>query len=281
MLEGCAMLSTRICLVATVLLAVYSQSADNAIAITTFETKDGKKFEAVRYAAFNSGDLKTYVITTLDGKKVLLLETDVLTTSQENVALEKLPENVRANVKKMRAAETAARAEADAYAAQQKVVAAAKRKENDAQAAVNKLGAELAYAQNVIENAQTIIRNAPIEIARAEARYDAAKAELAAGGVGYGGGGRVPVSQNRSDFLRTDMTRAAESKVLIETDLKDAEAALERTRQNIKALDARMAGALVDLNLAKAETKKAIEKAQGVDKEKAAADGELLIGKAR
>jgi hypothetical protein len=275
------MFITRVFLVASMLIALNSSAADDTVAMTVFQTKDGKTFDALRYAAFHSGDLKTYVITTLDGKKLLLLETDVLTTKQEQVALEKLPEDVRANVKKMRAAETAARAEADAYAAQQKVVAAAKRKENDAQAAVNKIGAELAYAQNVVENAQFIIRNAPVEIARAEARYDAAKAELSSGGLGYGGIYRVNYSQNRSDLLRAEMTRSAESKVQIENDRKDAEAALGRTQQNIKALDARMAGALVDLNLAKTETKKAIERAQGVDKEKAAADGELLIGKAR
>ena len=266
--------------IALLITAIFAQAADD-ITITTFTTKDGRKIEAVRYAAFNSGDLKTYIVTTLDSKKLLLLEQDVLTTAQEQVAIEKLPENVRANVQKMRAAEAANRAEAEAYAAQQKVIAAAKRKENDAQAAVNKLGAELAYAQNVIENADLIIRNAPVEIARAEARYDAARAELSNGGLAYGGAYRLSVPQNRSDYLRSEMTRAAESKAQIENDRKDAEAALERTQQNIKALDNRMAGALVDLNLAKAETRKAIEKALEKEKANAGADQEMLIGRAK
>ena len=53
---------------------------------------------------------------------------------------------------------------ADAAAAEQKIILAAKRKESDAQMAVNKINSDLSYAQQVLESAELIVRTARGEI---------------------------------------------------------------------------------------------------------------------
>lgn len=234
---------------------------DEPVNVYKFELKGGQKIEAYRLASLGAGDLKSYVLTTLDGEKLIVLENEIVSRKEEVIELDKLPERARKEVLKSRAAAAAARAEMEAQQKEQQAIFAAKRKETDARNELKKIAEDAALAKAVLANAEKIIKETPVEIAKLDAQYDAAKTEL--GGLsssyvgGYGG-----VDHARADYLRGLMTRAAEDKVRLDQGKKEAQDVIARVQENLKVLEARMVIAKKDLETAQTEAKAAHQKAK-------------------
>src|SRR3954471_3345291 len=95
-------------LLGIVLLTRISFCADEPVKVTTFDMNDGRKYEALNWSSFGSSDYKTYILSTIEGRKTMLLAKDVARYDEHQVALETLPADVRANIAKFRAAQEAA-----------------------------------------------------------------------------------------------------------------------------------------------------------------------------
>ncbi len=252
---------------------------EEPVSVTTFETRDGRKIEAYRFSSLGAAEARSYLINTLDGQKLIYLEKEIVARQENTVPLEKLPEQARVEVRRARAAAAAARAEAEARGKDEEKIAAVRRKELEARVVLKKISEELALARTVLSHAENLIRNTPIEIARLDAQYDAAKTELGSlgggGGVGYGPGGfiRAGVEPRRGDYLRSVMTQVAEDKARLELGKKDAQDVVARVQETLKQLDARAAEMEKALAAAREELKEAQAKARDAvrEREKAAA----------
>ncbi|HYF51372.1 MAG TPA: hypothetical protein VEJ63_18300 [Planctomycetota bacterium] len=243
---------------------------DDAVNVTTFTLKDGTKIQGTSWSSLGDKDLKSYLINTLEGRRMIVLEKELQGKADEVVALEKLPEKARAEVLKTRAAAAAARAEMEAAEKDEAAVAAQRRLEISKRKALNLALDEIALARTVLSNADQIVRNAPIEIARLDAQYDAAKTEL--GGSrdyvsGYLGGGYR--DSRRSDYLRDQMVSAAEEKARVERNKKDAQDVITRTSETLKQLETKAVELRKELDAAEAETKLALKKAREAAQERA------------
>jgi hypothetical protein len=251
---------------AGVLAASFSagvHAADDNVTITTFELTDGTKLETFRFSAAGNGDLKNYIITAMDGRKQILLEREIVRRTDASVALDKLPAAGREEVLRSRAALAAARAESEAVAADQQIIDAARAKEIDVRNTLKKIGDETALARTVLTGAETLVRNAPSDIAKADARYDAAKTELAsAGNCSHCAFGACTLNHRSADVLTEIMTAAAEDKVKIEQARKEAEGVVTRTLDNIKQLNARYDALRKAYDSAHKDTQAAIQKAR-------------------
>lgn len=270
-------------LLTAVILGGISFAADEPVKITTFETSEGKKFDAANWSSFNASDLKTYVLTTLDGKKMMLLERDVVRRTERLEPLDKLPEEIRISVRKSRASAEAARVEAEAVAKDQRVVAEAKRNERETETASRKAEGDLAAAKNLLATADMAIKNSVVDLAAADARYDASKTELGSLNSAPYTYGRIayPLDTSaRAASLRRSMVQAAEDRAHIELDRKEMDAVVTRTTAAIKPLTDRAADARKVYDTARGETAKAIQAAKDAEKQRAGkAEADLLIGK--
>jgi len=242
---------------------------EDAVNVTTFSLKDGTKIQGASWSSLGDKDLKSYLINTLEGRRMIVLEKELQGKADELVALDKLPEKSRAEVLKTRAAAAAARAEAEASEKDEQMVTVQRRRENEKRKGMNLALDEIALARTVISNADQIVRNAPIEIARLDAHYDAAKTEL--GGSkdyvsGYLGGGYRDT--RRSDYLRDQMVTAAEEKARLERGRKEAQDVLARTSETLKQLDTRATELRKELDAAEAETKLALKQAREAARER-------------
>jgi hypothetical protein len=257
----------RIAILSLASLCVFAPlcADDDPATITTFQLRDGRTLEALRFSKIATGGVETYFISTLDGQRHVLKAEEIVSSKEALVALAALPEAARNEIRKQRAVTAAARTRAEADAAAQKTVAEAKRAENQARAVVTKLTAELNGARETLARAETVIRNAPIEVARADARYEAARTELGSLSSGYVGPNTIYVGNpNRADYLRALMVRAAEEKALALDNKKEAEAILARTSTAARQLEDALTTALKDLAAAQAESRKAIMQAHAV-----------------
>ena len=246
---------------------------EQPINVITFELQGGKKIDVLSFSSLSSGDLRSFSVTTTDGKKLLLLDKDIVSRKEERVPLAKLPEGARKELQRIRAVAAASRAEADAQAAEQKALIGVKRRENDARAAVSKAQVELTLSQSLIVNADAIVKNTPIEVAKADARYDAAKTELGAASS------FVPMTASRADWLRNQMSHAAEDKARLELAKREAEEITKRALESTKVLNTRFETARKELDAAEAETKQSIQKLKASREQKAdkKVDDELSI----
>ena len=223
------------------------------VRIITFELKDGKKFEALRFSSMGAGDLKTYLIYTLDGRKLALLEKEIVSRKEQLLPLASFPPQAQNEILQQRAAIAAAQTSANAKSEEQKVVAAAKQRENEAKAALDRARTEMIAASSRLADAEQTIKETPVALAKAEARYDAAKTELGSGTSSYYyDANRVP--GGRSEHLSDVMMRAAEDKARLETAKKEAEELLKGGQDGLAPLSARVDSAMVDFAAAQAET---------------------------
>ena len=246
---------------------------DEPLQVTTFELKDGKKFEAVAYAALGKDDLKSYVITEPSGTRSIILEKEIVSRKKETVAFVDLDEPSRREVLRQRRISTAKKADAEAAAADRKLVADAKLKESAYRAAFIKFNDELSLANDTLAKAQEIVKNTPVDIARADARYDAAKTELAATG---GGGYPPPYARytgdaSRNDYLRKSMIEAAEDKARADTTRKEAEEIIARTQEKLKKLQERATQAQKEYDAAQLETRQVQEKIDKAERDRSTA----------
>lgn len=271
-------------LLSTLLISAISFAADEPVRVTTFETSEGKKYEALNWSSFNSSDLKTYVLSTIDGRKTMLLESDVVRKTERFAALDSLPKDVQANIRAARAVAEAARVRAESEAREQKLISDARRGEREAEAALKRGLADLQSAKNLLQNADQLLRNSAVELAAADARYDSAKTELAS--LSNAAIFRVPyaytVSDNsgRAEYLRREMIRAAEDRAHIQQERKDAEDVIARTKDTLKPLADRIPQLEKNRDAAKAQADRIIQEVKTAEKERAAkADAEMLIGK--
>ena len=257
-----------------------SSFAAEEVKITTFELRDGKKYEALNWSSFGSTEYKTYTLTTVDGRKTMLLAKDVVRNSDRIAAVNSLPAEVKPVVQNYLAAIDAARANAEAAAREERIVNEARRGQRDAEQALKKAVADLSTAKNLLTSSEQAIQNSIIELATASARYDAAKTELGAGtGVSFV---RTVAYDSfaRSDNLRNTMVKAAEDKARVELERKDAEAILARTKDTIKPLTERVAELEKSRDAARVQADRIIQEARDEEKERTAkADAELQIGK--
>ena len=245
---------------------------DEPIQVTTFELKDGKKFSAVAYAALGKDDLKSYVITETNGERAIILEKEIVSRKKEQLAFVNLDDASRREVMRQRSVSAGKKADADAAAKERTVAYDAKLKEAAFKAAFNKINDELTLAREILTNADLVIKSTPVDIARADARYDSAKTELAA----TGGGGYPPpyaraADPHHNDYLRAVMIQAAEDKAKAEVAKKDADDALARTREKIKGLEAKVEDARKACDAAQAEAKTVLDKLDKAAADRAAA----------
>ena len=243
---------------------------DEPIQVTTFELKDGKKYEAVAYAALGKDDLKSYVITDPAGMRSIILEREIVSRKKDTVAFVDLDEASRREVLRQRKISNAKKAEAEAAAAERKLIADAKLKESAYHAAMNKAADELALATDTLKKAHDIVKSAPIDIARDDARYDAAKTELAATAVGgypppYA---RYTGDASRGDYLRRAMIDAAEDKAKAESAKHEAEEIIARTQEKMKKLEEHAAAAEKEYDAALIETKLVVDKVEKAERER-------------
>jgi hypothetical protein len=257
-----------------------AELVDEPIQVTTFELKDGKKFEAIAYAALGKDDLKSYVITDAAGTRSIILEREIVSRKKATVAFVDLDEASRREVLRQRHIANAKKADADAAAAERKLIADAKLKESAYRAALNKDSDELALASDTLKKAHDIVKSAPIDVARADARYDAAKTELSATALG---GYSPPYARytgdaSRSDYLRHAMIDAAEDKAKAESARHDAEDVIARTQDKLKKLEERVAAAQKDYDAAVLDTKQVLEKVDKAERDRVAAHA-AAIGK--
>jgi hypothetical protein len=248
---------------------------DGPLEVTTFELKDGSKFHAVSYAAVGRDDLKSFIISTPENVKAIILEKEIVNRKKESIAFVDLSDTARKAVLHDRAVAADRKAEFEASEIDRKVVEAARRKENDIRMSIAHSNEDINVAHDTLANAEDLIRNTPIEVAKADARYDAAKTELAGGGGGgypVVGGVRYAnsVDSRRSDYLRKLMTDAAEEKARLELGKKDAQDIVTRTTENLKVLQNHVADLSKRLDAAQAETKAAVEHAEKTAKERQA-----------
>ena len=251
---------------------------DEPIQVTTFELKDGKKFAAVAYAALGKDDLKSYVITEPSGTRSIILEKEIANRKKETVAFVDLDEPSRREVLRQRRISTAKKADAEAAAAERKLISDAKLKESAYRAAFNKFNDELILATDTLAKAQEIVKNTPVDIARADARYDAAKTELAATG---GGAYPPPYARytgdaSRNDYLRHAMIEAAEDKAKADTARKEAEEIIARTQEKMKKLQDRATQAQKEYDAAQLETKAVEEKVDKAEHDRLTARSGLI-----
>ena len=273
-------IACRLALLAAVLVLRCAAGGEEPAKVTVFELTGGGKIEALRYSAIGSASLKVYVVTALDGRKLTLLEKDLATRSEEMRPLEQFPEAARQEILKARAAAAVARAAAEARSAAQQAVAAAKRAENLALAAFNQVQSAINAAAGLLAKGQALARNTAADLAKADARYDAAKTELSSLHDPYGS--PMPYHyygwRSRADYLRALMERTAQDKTALEIEKRETEAVMARTREALKQLDERLAAAQRALDAAKAETRKAILRLKGEGEQPAAPKpSELLI----
>jgi hypothetical protein len=255
---GCAVLAG----VLAVCAATNGRCADEPVTITTFELVGGAKLEGFQFSTYGNGDQKNYVVSLLDGRKQILLEKEIAARREEIVALEKLSASVREEVLRSRAAAAAARAEAEAAAADQQRVDAARRRENEARERLAKVSAEIEPARTVLSAAETILSGTPVEIAKAEARYDAAKTELAAtGNCSFCAYGNCAIRHRSAETLTEMMTLAAEDKVKAAQAGKAAEGVISRSQDTLRQLDERLVAARKEYDAARAETRSAAAQA--------------------
>ena len=244
--------------------AVFGAEAlvDEPLQVTTFELKDGKKFEAVAYAALGKDDLKSYVITEPSGTRSIILEKEIISRKKETVAFVDLDEPARREVLRQRRIATAKKVDAEVAAKERQSLSDMKLKESAYRAAFNKYNDELNLATDTLAKAQEIVKNTPIDIARADARYDAAKTELAATG---GGGYPPPYARftgdpSHNEYLRHTMVDAAEDKARADTAKKEAEEIIARTQEKLKKLQERATQAQKEYDAALLETKQLEDK---------------------
>lgn len=265
-----------VAILAGLTIAGASMAADvePPLEVTTFELKDGSKFHAVSFASVGKDDLRSFIIATPEGVKAIILEKEIVTRKKESVAFVDLSDAARKAVLHERSLAADRKAEFEAGEIDRKVVEAARRKENEARVAVARATEDVTLAHDTIGNAEDLVRNTPIEIAKADARYDAAKTELASGaGGGYPAVGSVryaSVDSRRSDYLRKLMTDAAEEKARLELGKKDAQDIINRTNEKLKVLEGRVAEAGKKLDAAQAEVKLAVEHLEKSAKERQA-----------
>jgi len=255
--------------------ASFAAEIEGPLDVTTFELKDGSKFQAVSFAAVGRDDLKSYIIATPEGVKAIILEKEIVNRKKESIAFVELSDAARKAVLHERALAAERKAEFDAAEIDRKIIEAARRRENETRVALSHATEDVTIANDTISNAEDLIHNTPIEVAKADARYDAAKTELASGASsgGFPVGVRYAssVDTHRSDYLRKLMTDAAEEKARLELAKKDAQDIINRTVDKLKALEGHIAEARKKLDAAQAETKQAIEHAEKAAKERATA----------
>ncbi len=118
-------------------------------------------------------DLKSYVITETNGARAIILEKEIVNRKKANLAFVDLDEPSRREVMRQRSISAAKHADGEAQAAELHVVNDAKLKESARKAEFDKkLSGELALARDVLTNAEQVIKNTPVDIARADARYE-------------------------------------------------------------------------------------------------------------
>jgi len=271
-------------LLSTLIISAISFAADEPVRVTTFETSEGKKYEALNWSSFNSSDLKTYLLSTMDGRKTMLLESDVVRRTERLAVLDSLPKEIQATVRGARVTAEIARVNAETEAKERRLVTDARRGEREAEFALKRGLADLQTAKNLLANADLVIRNSAVEIAAADARYDAAKTEL--NSLSSGPVFRVPYSYSvvdtagRGDSLRNQMIRAAEDKAHVIQDRKDAEDVVARTNASLKPLAERVAQLEKDRDAAKVQADRIIKEVKQAETERAAKlDTEMQIGK--
>lgn len=271
-------------LLSTLVISAISFAADEPVRVTTFETSEGKKYDALNWSSFNSSDLKTYMLSTIDGRKTMLLESDVVRRTERLAVLESLPKDIQVTVRAARVTAEIARVNAETEAKERRLITDARRGEREAETALKRGLADLQIAKNLLANADLVIRNSAVEIAAADARYDAAKTELSS--LSNGPVFRVPYSYSvvdtsgRGDSLRIQMVRAAEDKAHVIQDRKDAEDVIARTNASLKPLGERVAQLEKDRDAAKVQADRIIKEVKQAEAERAAKlDAEMQIGK--
>ncbi|HEY3323294.1 MAG TPA: hypothetical protein VGP72_22760 [Planctomycetota bacterium] len=260
----------------TVLFSVpaFVRAAEEPAKVTTFELSDGTNVKGLHYAVLGSAEYRTYIVDSIYGKTLTLVGRDVCSVHAEMVPLNELPKAAQQDVLNARAIAKLARAKLEAAAREERALAEPNAKVKALQAELQNAERDVVLARQVLSGAEQILKNAKIEIVRADAKYDAAKTELASGGAssiqrvgygyGYGYGGYV-----RADKLRDQMMDAAEQKVKVEEDKTQAQAVVARTNESLPRLQERVEALRKDLDAARGALDKAREEIHKAEQQRA------------
>lgn len=270
----CMCRSSLVALVICALAVLGAFAVEEPVTVTTFQLKDGEKIEALRYSVMTVNNSKGYLITTMEGKKQALIGSVVVSREEESVPFEKLSEKAQKEVLSMRVAAGSAQVEAETDRKTQQDVVAARRKAHEARTTLKTAEEALALAKTVLANAEKIVKDIPVEIAKYDAEYDAAKAELSEAYSTRVIGPYGTPDHPRADYLRNLMVRAAENKVRAEQSRKEAQDVSTRVTETIKQLEARIDTAKKDFEAAEADAKAIaqIAKEDALEREKKAAE---------
>src|SRR6185369_2218011 len=134
--------------------AALAAEIDGPLEVTTFELKDGSKFHAVSYAAVGRDDLKSFIISTPENVKAIILEKEIVNRKKESIAFVDLSDTARKVVLHERAVAADRKAEFEASEIDRKVVEAARRKENDIRMSIAHSNEDINVAHDTLANAE-------------------------------------------------------------------------------------------------------------------------------
>src|SRR5262249_19647859 len=142
--------------------------------------KDGRKIQTVRYSYSPATPTPSYTIVALDGRKVSVSGEEVVTKRDLQLPLDELPAQTADEIRANRAAAAANTEAAEAAEVDRRAVPGARTRVALSEGEHRRALADVETARRAQEKARQVTRDAPIDAAKAGARYDAAKVELAA-----------------------------------------------------------------------------------------------------
>jgi chromosome segregation ATPase len=209
--------------------------AEDQATVTTFVLADGKSVEAIRFASAGEEGARTFLITTLDGERKSISESDIVKRKERIALLSELPAKAREQIQSVKKASAKARAanQDDAKIENQKNqdVAAIVRKEIEARIVYRKINDE--WSQLTAEQAHYDSEIASLlkPLATADAEATSSTAALAALE-------QRPVDRNNKDAELSRESKRDTLRRRMTTANKDLAALVARREEYVRHRDA-------------------------------------------
>lgn len=178
---------------------------------------DGRTLLCVTQTSHFVGNDEMLSVVTVDGEKVGFKKAAIVSSTMQDISTLKLTDAQKAVCDRERRKRGDAATRLNTISAAEKRVSALKRAENDAVAESRKADTALKALQEEQQKIDAFVESYPVTVAKMDARYDAAKAEIASGSS-YSGAGNNPTFTGRQRIsnapaLRKEMEELAASKV--------------------------------------------------------------------
>lgn len=209
--------------------------AEDQATITTFELTDGKSLEAIRFASAGEEGARTFLITTMNGERRSIPESDIVAKKERIALLSELPAKAREQILSVKKADAKARVahHDDAKAENQKnqEVAAIVRKEIEARIVYRKINDE--WTQLAAEQAHY-----DSEIASLTKPLAAADAEVTSSTAALSALEQRPVDRNNKDSEQARESKRDTLRRRVMTANKDLAALVARRAEYVRHRDA-------------------------------------------